>query len=87
MPRKSRIDTPGALHHIIARGIERGRIFAEDTDRDDFFQTAGNDSVGNTNGVLCMGLDSQSFSSAGQNRQNTHINRHAAAAERIRHWL
>ena len=27
MPRKSRIDAPGALHHIIARGIERRRIF------------------------------------------------------------
>jgi len=23
MPRQSRIDEPGALHHIIARGIER----------------------------------------------------------------
>jgi hypothetical protein len=23
MPRKSRIDAPGALHHIICRGIER----------------------------------------------------------------
>jgi len=23
MPRKARIDTPGALHHIIIRGIER----------------------------------------------------------------
>ncbi|MBA3017013.1 MAG: transposase, partial [Desulfobacteraceae bacterium] len=23
MPRKSRIDAPGAFHHIIARGIER----------------------------------------------------------------
>ena len=27
MPRKSRIDAAGALHHIIARGIERGKIF------------------------------------------------------------
>ena len=29
MPRKSRIDAPGALHHIIARGIEGGKIFQE----------------------------------------------------------
>ena len=29
MPRKSRIDAAGALHHIIARGIERGKIFTE----------------------------------------------------------
>jgi hypothetical protein len=27
MPRKARIDAPGALHHIICRGIERRRIF------------------------------------------------------------
>jgi hypothetical protein len=30
MPRKSRIDAPGALHHGIARGINRQRIFLED---------------------------------------------------------
>jgi len=27
MPRKARIDAPGALHHVIVRGIERGKIF------------------------------------------------------------
>jgi len=36
MPRKSRIDAPGALHHIIVRGIERAKVFRNDTDRDDF---------------------------------------------------
>ena len=29
MPRKARIDAPGALHHIIVRGIERRKIFVE----------------------------------------------------------
>ena len=29
MPRKTRIDAHGSLHHIIARGIERKRIFAD----------------------------------------------------------
>ncbi len=38
MPRKSRIDAPGALHHIICRGIERQRIFQDDQDRDNFLQ-------------------------------------------------
>ena len=33
MPRQSRIDTAGALHHIIARGIERCTIFDDDQDR------------------------------------------------------
>ena len=36
MPRKARIDAPGALHHIIYRGIERRRIFYDNADRDDF---------------------------------------------------
>jgi len=38
MPRKARIDAPGALHHIICRGIERGLIFQDNTDRDDFIK-------------------------------------------------
>jgi REP element-mobilizing transposase RayT len=36
MPRKARIDAPGALHHIIVRGIERRKIFYDDRNRDDF---------------------------------------------------
>jgi hypothetical protein len=30
MPRKARLDEPGALHHIIVRGIERRKIFRDD---------------------------------------------------------
>jgi putative transposase len=41
MPRQSRIDTPGALHHIICRGIERREIFSDDADRDDFVSRLG----------------------------------------------
>ena len=36
MPRKARIDAPGALHHIIFRGIEQRLIFRDDRDRDQF---------------------------------------------------
>ncbi len=36
MPRQARIDAPGALHHIICRGIERRPIFKDDNDRSDF---------------------------------------------------
>ncbi len=42
MPRQSRIDAPGALHHIIARGIERTKIFTDDVDRDNFLNRLGN---------------------------------------------
>ena len=41
MPRKSRIDAPGALHHIIARGIERSEIFRDNTDRNNFLDRFG----------------------------------------------
>ena len=41
MPRKSRIDAPGALHHIIVRGIERGKLFIDDTDRNNFLDRIG----------------------------------------------
>ena len=36
MPRGSRLDAPGVLHHVMARGIERRAIFRDDHDRDDF---------------------------------------------------
>lgn len=36
MPRQARIDAPGAVHHIICRGVERSPIFKDDVDRDDF---------------------------------------------------
>ena len=36
MPRKARIDAPGALQQIIIRGIERKRIFYDDKDRGNF---------------------------------------------------
>jgi len=41
MPRKARIDAPGALHHIIGRGIERRRIFNDDQDRNNFLKRLG----------------------------------------------
>ena len=38
MPRQSRIDAPGALQHVIIRGIERKTIFKDDTDRNEFVE-------------------------------------------------
>ena len=42
MSRKARIDAPGALHHIILRGIERRNIFRDNKDRDNFLDRLGN---------------------------------------------
>ena len=36
MPRKARIDAPGALHHVMVRGIERKAIFKDRYDRTNF---------------------------------------------------
>lgn len=38
MPRNKRIDIPGAIHHVIVRGIERRRIFIDDKDRVNFIK-------------------------------------------------
>jgi REP element-mobilizing transposase RayT len=36
MPRKNRIDAPGALHHVIIRGIDRSLIFRDSQDYENF---------------------------------------------------
>ena len=36
MPRVARLDTPGLLHHVMIRGIERRKIFNDDNDRENF---------------------------------------------------
>jgi len=41
MPRKARIDAPGALHHITIRGIERKAIFRDDQDKEKFIGRLG----------------------------------------------
>jgi putative transposase len=41
MPRRSRIDAAGALHHVMVRGIERGAVFRNDADRDHFLERLG----------------------------------------------
>lgn len=41
MPRQARIDAPGALHHVIARGIERRNIFKDNADRKAFLERLG----------------------------------------------
>jgi len=41
MPRQSRLDTAGALHHIMARGIEGSKVFRSDNDRNNFLERLG----------------------------------------------
>jgi REP element-mobilizing transposase RayT len=41
MPRKARIDAPGALQHVICRGIESRNIFKDNTDKNRFVERLG----------------------------------------------
>ena len=41
MPRRSRIDAVGALHHVMVRGIEGGKVFRSDKDRNHFLERLG----------------------------------------------
>ncbi len=36
MPRQARLDIPGALHHLMLRGINKSSIFEDDQDRCQF---------------------------------------------------
>ena len=38
MLRTARLDTPGLLHHVMIRGIERRKIFNDDKDRENFIE-------------------------------------------------
>ena len=41
MPRKARLDAPGALFHIIVRGTETKAIFKDRSDRVNFLELLG----------------------------------------------
>ena len=56
MPRQSRIDAPGALHHIISRGIERRKLFESKADYDDFLRRLGSIAKETRTGCLAWAL-------------------------------
>jgi len=41
MPRQARLDSPGTLHHVIIRGINKRRIVDDEADRKDFVRRLG----------------------------------------------
>jgi len=43
MPRQARLDIPGALHHIMVRGINRSPIFLDDQDKQRFLDRLGSE--------------------------------------------
>lgn len=41
MPRQARLDVPGALHHIMVRGIDKAKIFKDDQEKAAFLERLG----------------------------------------------
>lgn len=41
MPRQARLDVPGALHHVMVRGINKSAIFKDDQDKARFLRRLG----------------------------------------------
>jgi putative transposase len=41
MPRQARLDVPGALHHIMVRGIDKVKLFRDDQDKTAFLERLG----------------------------------------------
>ncbi|UCG14719.1 MAG: transposase [Deltaproteobacteria bacterium] len=61
MPRQPRLDAPGALHHVMGRGIERTKIFRNRIDRTDFLDRLGELCVAGNLSVYAWALMSNHF--------------------------
>jgi len=64
MPRQSRLDAPGILHHVMGRGIEKREIFFIDVDRHDFIDRLAGLSDDGAMDIYAWALFAQSFSYA-----------------------
>ena len=56
MPRSARMDTPGTLHHVMLRGIERGDGVYDGEDREDFVDRMGDQPKATETGVYAWAL-------------------------------
>ena len=56
MPRQARLDTPGALHHIMVRGINKVAIFKDDQDRVCFLGRLGQNIVETQSSIYAWAL-------------------------------
>ena len=56
MPRRARLDAPGTLHHVMLRGIERGRIVKDVADRKNFVTRLGELSAGTNTSIYAWAL-------------------------------
>ena len=59
MSRQTRIEYPGAIHHVMSRGDRRENIFLDDVDRQDFLKTLDEETLSSIETGWCLG--SQGF--------------------------
>ena len=64
------MDAPGAVHHIIIRGIERRKMFWDDVDRNDSSGWTGGHPHTKKDQLLCLGFNPKSYSSVPQPYQH-----------------
>jgi len=57
MPRRSRIDAPGSLHHVMVRGIERGAVFRNDADREVWAEGKSRPDCGGAESAVLLGCE------------------------------
>jgi len=56
MPRQARLDSPGTLHHVIIRGINKRRIVDDEQDRSDFVRRLGSLAVETETAIYAWAL-------------------------------
>ena len=83
MPRKARLDAPGALNHIFVRGIERRKIFLDDFDRDNFLNRFDNVLSETTTPCFAWALIPNHASFIAEDRHHRHCHGNAQAIDRL----
>jgi len=64
MPRRARLDAPGTLHHVMVRGIERGKIVGDDADRENFVSRLGDLAADTQTAIYAWALITRAYSFA-----------------------
>jgi REP element-mobilizing transposase RayT len=80
MPRKPRLDVPGALHHIMVRGNNKALIFRDEQDRSKFLQRLGENIVEAKCSVYAWALMSNNVHILCKKRRERHIGGHEEIA-------
>jgi len=78
MPRQARLDAPGALHHIMVRGIDKTDMFVDHQDKARFLERLG-ENIAEVKCLTYLGPHGQPRTSAFQKRQARHLIRYAQA--------